>query len=173
LTKSVYRISLPAATEINRELEKISNAIIEVNAYRDSSGGNITILPYAYDSIGQGTWGWALEATQYLYGEIWNTSLVDGDYIIFKAFFAVGTYTCKLFCKKNSASGNAEIKIDKKQVALFDLYSGGDFNYIATKARIKINTAGIKSITFGVKGKNTASSNYAVTMGALSFYRTA
>ncbi len=145
-------------------------------AYVDAGGeGHITILPFSYQSIGQGTWSFAIDNLQMLNLVISNTaSLADGDNISWNVYLAVGTYTLLLLYYKSSSHGILDIDLAGGEIGSIDQYAAGTTrNQLYTIAAIGVVAAGIQTLTCRVDGKHGSSSNYKVIIAAIMMWRTA
>lgn len=141
--------------------------------------GHISIEPWAYSAIGQGTWAPVIDAN--LIANQWKNvcygnlgAVANGDELDYKAYLSEGTYTLKIICATTSSQGILDIDIDAVEVASFDMYSAAyTYNVIKTETGISVAVSGLKTITARVDGKNGASSNYAVRLSTIELYRTA
>jgi len=136
--------------------------------------GHITILPFSYDSIGQGTWAFTSHAGLFFGGSIANTSSTDGDNLSYKVYLDVGTYALLLFTRTHPGGPIVDFDIDAVEVASFDDYSNpGVNNVIFTQTGIIISTPGLKTLKARVDGKNASSSAYLLYLTYMALWRTA
>lgn len=136
---------------------------------------NITIMPGAWESIGQGTFIFCTEETaQYTQNSFYNSSEVDGDNVSYKTYLPAGTYTLMLHTRHSTNRGILDIYIDAAEVASFDLYNSPSlFNILDVQIGIVIATPGIKTIKLQVDGKNPSSTSYVFCISLLSLWATA
>jgi hypothetical protein len=136
--------------------------------------GHITVLPFAYDSIGQGTWAFTSTPNAWS-GYFWqNSSHADGDNISYKVYLAAGTYSIRLLARKGNNAPVVDIDIDGAEVASFDLYAGSDQeNQLLSDTGNVISTGGLKTLRLRVDGKNGSSSDYCARIGLVILWRTA
>lgn len=152
--------------------EAIAAAIAALSL--DPGDSHMVVFPSAYFAIEQGTWGYSTEAGQVLAGGLVNTSNADGDSLSYKIFLPAGTFTLFYFTWQSGNRGILDIDIDGNEVASFDNYSSPAVkNVLHTQAGIVIASAGIKTLTIRVDGKNPSSSDYYVTPALIGFWRTA
>lgn len=141
-------------------------------------GGHITLLPWNYNSIGQGTWAFALPSPPAPTGQIFEldwengASHAGGDNFTLEVYLAAGTYTLRLIGYKKHDRGILDIDIDAVEVASFDEYNSSEvLNAIFTQTGIVVATPGLKTITVRVDGKS--GTNYYVNISTLTLWRTA
>lgn len=139
----------------------------------DVGEGRITILPWDYDSIGQGTWVLTLIASQILNGWLNNDSNADGDNISYRLYLTAGTYTLRVVGRKHTICGIVDVDIDAVEVASFDLYGALTYNVVFSQTGITIASDGLKTLKLRVDGKNASSSAYYASISAIALWRTA
>lgn len=136
--------------------------------------GHITILPFMYNQIIQGTWSGVGGTEAWGYRFFQNTSNTDGDGLNFKVYLAKGTYTLKLLGVTSDSYGIIDIDIDGTEVATDDWYSSSMVSDIVkTHTDITISESGIKTVTLRVDGKNASSSGYYTKVLFITLYKTA
>lgn len=136
--------------------------------------GHLTILPYAFDSIGQGTWLPWLSAFQVMQGGIRNSTRADGDNLSYQVYLSAGTYTLILFTYHGTSFGIMDIDIDGNEVASFDLYKAiPQYNHRHIQAGIVIPASGLYALRCRADGKNPASTFFYIPIGHISLWRTA
>lgn len=143
-------------------------------AAKDIGEGHITILPFNYDSIGQGTWVLTVAASHPLNFQFNNTSNTDLDNISYKVYLAAGTYTLRVIHYKSDSQGIVDIDIDGVEKASVDCYAAVvDYDAILSQTGIVIATSGLKTIKFRLDGKNGASSSYGFRFSEFALWRPA
>lgn len=136
--------------------------------------GHITISSLAYDSVGQGTWGFVHVSLCQWSGRVSNTSNGNGDNLSYKVDLPAGTYTLLVLVTTASSFGIVDVDIDGTEVASFDCYSAGDVNNVRKiETGIDVTTSGIKTLKLRVDGKNGSSSAYYIGVNYISLWRTA
>lgn len=135
-------------------------------------GGHFTILPFSYDSMGQGNWEYVYEQYGYTEGLIYNSSNTDGDNISYIVSLPKGTYTFILFGKTHPAYGIVDIDINDTEVASFDLYGTNTDNVRQVETGIEITESGVKTLKLRVDGKNPSASNYFCAFHYLAMIKT-
>jgi len=134
------------------------------------------ILPWDYDSIGQGTWSYgSFGGNQFLNGVFTNSAApADGDNVSYKVYLAKGTYTLIVFGGKDTNAGIMDIDIDGTEVASFDQYADTQTTNVRfEKTGINITSDGIKTLRFRVDGKNANSTDYIIRVSYIVLIRTA
>ncbi|KKL81863.1 hypothetical protein LCGC14_1990500, partial [marine sediment metagenome] len=140
----------------------------------DPGEGHITIVPYAYSAVNQGTWAFSINASQAENYVFQNTSGNDRDELDFKVYLAAGTYTLMFFHYADSGRGIVDFDIDAGEVASFDTYSASPtFNVRSVQTSISIATSGLKTLTMRVDGKNGSASSYVCSATTIVLWRTA
>uniref|UniRef100_A0A6M3Y030 Uncharacterized protein n=1 Tax=viral metagenome TaxID=1070528 RepID=A0A6M3Y030_9ZZZZ len=136
--------------------------------------GHITILPIAYNSIGQGTWSstdGAVLGGAYL-GQ--SVSIADGDNISYKVYLDAGTYTLAFITSTHSDMAILDFDIDDVEVASFDCYSATFVSSVLkTQTGIVVSSAGLKTLKARVHGKNASATSYQMRIQAIILWRTA
>jgi hypothetical protein len=135
--------------------------------------GHITILPIAYDSIGQGTWAFSINSLYYLNGSLQNTTHNDGDNVSYRVYLDAGTYTLLLMYHRSTHVGIVDVDIDADEVASKDAYGVLAYNQIFTQTGIVVASAGLKTLKFRIHGKNGLSDNHYIDLVAIALWRTA
>jgi len=140
----------------------------------DVGEGHITILPYMYSVIGQGTWTYYLPYASQVMGIFYNSSGANGDNISYKVYLQAGTYTLQILVKKDTDQAILDVDIDDTEVATEDLYnSPAVFNYSMTQADIVIAASGLYTLKLRADGKNGSSSAYRFYVSVIALWRTA
>lgn len=140
----------------------------------DVGEGHITILPYHYQSIVQGTWGLGLAPVFVNYCVFHSLTENDGDSVSYKVFLAAGTYTLSiLFGTMNIHMGITDVDIDDVEIASWDLYAVVSVTNIRkTDTGNVIATDGVKTLTVRVDGKNPSSDKYLCQLISIALWRT-
>jgi len=160
-------------TDCAADQDAATKKYVDDNSISDTHG-RIEILPYAYSSVGQGTWALIINAAYLFCGYIYNTSHTDGDNISYDIYLDAGTYTlCVLHSTINNC-GILDVDIDATEVDTFDCYSAAPVvNVKATQTGIVIASAGRKTLKLRVDGKHASSSDYYAVVNWISLWRTA
>lgn len=138
--------------------------------------GHILILPWAYNSIGQGTWVLGGVSANYLFqGGLWyNSTKADLDNISYKVYLSIGTYTLRLYGRTANDHGIVDIDLDADEIASFDGYSAGVVDIVAfSKTGIVVSIAGLKTLKLRLDGKNASSTAFQHDTFAIALWRTA
>jgi len=165
---------LPAMTD-----EKIwkgtGGNVEEVDMPTGEAGeGHITILPFNYNSIGQGTWALVDGAGAYWGEWQWrNTTNANADNITYKVYLAEGTYTLALLVAKHGNAPIVDVDIAGVEKASFDLYAAVQANNTRVTQTAIAMTAGLKDLRIRVDGKHGSSGGYQFNLQAIALWRTA
>lgn len=144
-----------------------------VDSLPTNTQGRVEIMPWAYSSIGAGTWAWETDAGGALNGYGTNTSKADLDNISYDIFLDKGTYTLVIFTLKSGDEAILDVDIDGTEVASEDLFTTpASRNYLMTQADISIAAAGRKTLKIRADGKNAGSSAYAIRLHTIALVRT-
>lgn len=137
--------------------------------------GHITIMPFSYNSIGQGTWAFSATANQWGGFTFLNAvGAADGDNLVFKVYLAAGTYTLEELGIKGSNHAIIDYEIDGAVIATVDHYAAvGAYNQRSVDTGNVIATSGLKTLTMKANGKNAASSGYFMAVSTIVLWRTA
>jgi len=136
--------------------------------------GHITIFPWNYSDITQGTWAWSSSSGQYFYGDISNGgSHANGDRLNYKVYLDAGTYTFTVLGCKDGDTGILDFLIDEVSKGTADTYGATANNSLFTVSGVVIATPGIKTLSLKVSGKNASSGGYYMYLTMISIYRTA
>jgi hypothetical protein len=147
--------------------KKISDIDIDIGE------GHIPIFPWAYVSIGQGTWAFQHNASMAYQSQWFNTSNADGDNISYAVSLAKGTYTLKILGYRATNRGICDVDIDEDEVAEIDTYGAADENHIWSQTGITISSSGLKTLKLRIDGKNASSTDYYISISMMVLYRTA
>lgn len=140
----------------------------------ETGAGHVTILPFAYHSVIQGTWAFTNSSTTRVMGYLANTSLAQNDELNFKAALSAGTYTFVLFTAKNSNHGICHVYVAGTDEGQVDLYNGSLVeNQISKVTGVTVASGGIKDINLKMETKNGSSTGYYLQLYALAIYKTA
>lgn len=139
-------------------------------------GESIIIIDfYNYDSVTQGTWGASqvdLSCSNHYLSN--HAAAADGDEIIYKVYFAKGTYTVSLMHQKYFKNGIVKLYYNTTLILTQDLYKALPPTWgNQSTDTFTVSTAGFADIKIKVDGKNAASSDYWANLARLTFIRTA
>lgn len=136
--------------------------------------GHITILPWSYDSIAQGTWGVGISSSAIMCGWITNSSNADADELHFKVYLDAGTYSFRMMVREAADRGIVDIYLDAVEIASFDWYAAaGASNVVKTETGIVVGAAGLYTLKLKIDGKNGSSSGYKLYCQYIALWRTA
>lgn len=136
--------------------------------------GHITVLPFSYDSIGQGTWEYGTDSTAYFQGWLKCASHTDGDEVSFKVYLDAGTYTILMMGREHTYCAIVDVYIDEDVVATFDWYGGSGVSNIEKRDTGNVvATAGLKTLKCKVNGKHASSTDYFLYIQYIALWRTA
>jgi hypothetical protein len=135
------------------------------------SSGHITILPYSYNAINQGTWAFTTDASYMTSGVFYNTSQASGDSLTFKVYLAKGTYTFMSTTSSSGAGGILKANLGVTLIASHDTYTGGAGRQVT--ANIAVATDGLYDLTIFSNTKHGSSSGYYMQIHYLALWRTA
>jgi hypothetical protein len=135
--------------------------------------GHISILPFNYSSVIQGTWALVNESSQAFNYYLYNSSNAQNDQIDFKVYLAAGTYTFKELIHKTSDSAILTLLIDGISQGTIDHYDGsGAYNILASITGIVISTPGLKTLSLKAATRNVSATGWYLYLTALSLFRT-
>ncbi len=140
----------------------------------DFGEGHINFMSRSY-STSQGTWTESGASSQLFnhYYDNWLT-VVNGDYVKYKAFLAAGVYTTRFVGVKANDAPYLQILVDSDPVgATIDLYGSLTWNSRHTLTGFTVETAGLKDVYLKIQGKNPASGKYELKFTHLAMWRTA
>lgn len=136
--------------------------------------GHITILPFSYVSIGQGTWVLSFDAGKYLGGAFWNSSATDGDNVSYKVYLDAGTYTLLISGNTWPHAGITDIYLDAVEIASFDWYADPVVkNVRQLQTGITVASSGIYTLKIQLDGKHASSNGYQFLPSYIALWRTA
>ena len=168
------KIGRSISTAIAAEAAARDIAIAVAVAAKDVGEGHITILPWNYSSIGQGTWVFETLPSQWAAFKFYNTTVADGDNLSYKVFLQAGTYTLRLLVARDPLCGIADIDIDDVEVASFDLYDAARlYNQVFSEAGIVVAASGLKTLKIRVDGKHGSATGFELWLSAIGLWRTA
>ena len=134
--------------------------------------GHITILPWHYSGITQGTWT-LLTAAVVMYGYLVNSTAIQNDQVNYKVFLTAGTYTFSVMHEKSSTRGILTLLIDEISVGTIDFYAAGQtFQNQSAITGISVTTAGVKTLSIKAATKNISSSAYGLVIQSMALFRT-
>lgn len=135
--------------------------------------GHISIFPWHYSAITQGTWVWSVDASEAYYGYFINSSSNQNDRIDYNVYLDVGTYTCAFLTIVYTDEAIITLLIDGGSVGTVDCYGDLAYNQLKSVTGIVITTAGLKTLSVKAASKHASSSDYIIRLDSISLYRTA
>ena len=131
--------------------------------------GHISIMPWAYSGITQGSWAWLTDAYQAFNGEMSNTNLsADNDQIDYECYLAVGTYTVTVLFKRTLAiAANLHVLLDGIDIGNWSCGGGDTYNLTNSITGIVITKTGLHSISIKAIGSGSP-----VYFSCISLFRT-
>jgi len=167
-SKKIINLTDPAAAQ-----DAATKKYHDDNTISDSQG-RVEIAPFAYSSIGQGTFSFWIQDINIPFAYVFrNTSTADGDNISYDIYLDAGTYTLRILHMRYGSAGILDVDIDGVEVASFDLYRATYAVTLSTETSISIATAGRKTLRLRIDGKHADSSDYAMYIIWISLWRTA
>lgn len=151
------------------------NGTIWVGTSVPAGMGHITIQPWNYQSITQGTYIiQSLGSNQYAtFGWI-NSSDTQNDEVIYNVFLAAGTYSLRTMMFKYTGQGIVSVYLDATIVGTIDGYSASvGYNVFDTITGITVAADGLYSLKLKMATKNGSSSGYLLGLSGLALWRTA
>jgi len=156
---------------LDAEVLAVAAALIHTH---DIGEGHITILPWHYSGITQGTWVQILDANQIFYGYFWNSSNTQNDRIDYKVFLAAGTYTFSIIGVTASNRAILTLLFDGASQGTIDLYAAGTaYNVLKTITDIVVGTAGLKTISLKAATRHASSTGWYLSVSSMALFRTA
>lgn len=174
-TSSQHGLLMKLSNNSTQYLNGTGNWTLPAGGGGDGDGsGHITILPWNYASIEQGSWVVSGVVTASLFAHSWrNVSVNDGDSIIYGVYLASGTYSVRLIYNGNPGSAILDIYIDADEIGSVDAYSASStWNNFYTMTSINVTESGLKDIKLIIDGKNESSPSYAIYVISLALWRT-
>jgi len=137
--------------------------------------GHIVLLPWNYNSIGQGTWVTSGSSSAVCGTWLNSGSKHNGDNFTLKAYLAAGTYTLRVVGYRSSSCPISDIDIDTVEKASFDWYKAApdQYNYSHDQAGIVIATSGLKDIRVRIDGRHSSAIDWLLVLSYLALWRTA
>jgi len=163
--------STTANTNLNADMVDGSHA----SAFATTQGeGYICIVPENMDSVTQGTWIIADDASNWSSCRFYNSSNTLNDEVVYNVYLAAGTYTLRLHYRGVTAGGKCTIYLDSTAVvAEFSMYAGGASpNNTKTQTGIVVSTSAIYSLKFKCTATNSPGGS-TIDMHNMSLWRTA
>jgi hypothetical protein len=137
--------------------------------------GHITILPWHYSAVIQGTWGFIADAAEIFAFQFNNSSDVQNDQLDYKIYLATGTYTFSMIGITTTTGAILTLLFDNVSQGTIDLYSGGTVhNVLKTITNIVVATPGL--ITLSIKAATRNASNttgWYLYISSMALFRTA
>jgi len=151
-----------------------TKTILGIAAGGDQGEGHITVLPYSYSAIIQGTWVIYTAATQILYSALYNSTIAQNDQLDFKIYLAAGTYTFRVAALRDNNRGILSLLFDTVSQGTVDLYNAGsESNFFGDITGIVVATPGLKTVSLKAATKNTNSNGYMLCITYFVLFRTA
>lgn len=169
-----YSLTVGAVTNVNN-IQFIGATVTDdtggqVTVTNDIGEGHISIFPPSYSAT-SGTWGFSAQSSTYLGWYFVNSSKADGNYIEYKVYLAVGTYTFLLVSPKNTDGGKVDVYFDASKLGTINLYNASlVWNQRSTITSISVTTPGIKTLKLLLNGKD--GSQYYCYFNYIALWRT-
>ncbi len=151
----------------------VSHKDLTATNFHDLGEGHITILPWNYSAITQGTWVFWATSGQWAGYTFENSTQAQNDQIDYQVYLVAGTYTFVLLAYHQTNSAILTLLIDAASVGTIDTYGAGLANQRSTITSISVTTAGLKTVSFKAATKNASSSSYYLWLSAAALFRTA
>lgn len=152
----------------------LSGLLADPQTPNELGEGHISIIPWAYGAVTQGTWVLARVTLQVINGWFTNSSNAINDQIDYYAYLAVGTYTLVLLHATSSDGGIITILLDTVSKGTIDCYSASvTYNLVNSTISFAVTTPGLKTLSFNMATKNVSSSGYKTWLSTISLFRTA
>ena len=140
----------------------------------DTGEGHITILPWNYSGITQGTWGWNTQASQLFAGTYYNSSNAQNDRIDYAVSLSAGTYSFILSFYATATGAILTLLLDGNSVGTIDTYSGSNqYNQRGTITGIAVSTTGLHTISFKAATRNGSATGWSLYVSSAGLFRTA
>jgi len=158
-------------------LDGVTSAIQTQLNTKQAGEGHISIFPFNYSAIVQGSW--AFSAISGSWGaHIFdnNSTPVIGDALDFQVYLAAGTYSLSVLYRKTTAAGIVEFynTTDANSIGTIDAYAAAATNNnLTTLTSYAVATSGLKTIRMRSTTKNASSSNYVMVVNCFTFFKTA
>jgi hypothetical protein len=137
--------------------------------------GHITILPWHYSGITQGTWVFLADSAQigtFIFTN--NTTHAQNDRIDYKVYLAAGTYTFSVLCETHPGSPIITLLFDEASQGTVDLYSASQTrNVIKTITGIVVATAGLYTVSIKAATRHASANDWLFYLSSISLFRTA
>jgi hypothetical protein len=139
-----------------------------------SGEGHITILPWFYSGITQGTWPITVSTDRLMNGQTYNSSNAQNDQIDYLVFLAVGTYTLTFMGEIGNNRAIVTLLVDGSSAGTVDFYHNGYVpNTLLSITGISITTAGLKTISLKAATRNASCNGWQIAISSMALYRTA
>lgn len=133
------------------------------------TGDHITINPWDYSAIIQGTWSFLIDINSAYQGFWTNSTPAQNDQLDYLAGFTGGTYTLRIFALKNTNKGIATFLIDGVSVGTVDMNGTLAYNTLFSITSIAI-VAGQHTVSMKLATKT--GSQYQIAFNSMAFWRT-
>lgn len=130
----------------------------------------ITVLPWHYSSIPQGTWIVTIHSSNIHNLHFMNDSNTINDAVTYNISLSRGIYTFTLYHSKGSARGILTLLINGISAGTIDFYDPSTtWNDKSSISNIVIPSLSYYNVTFKAASKNPASSYYYLPINSFSF----
>jgi hypothetical protein len=119
---------------------------------KDTGDGLITILPWAYSAIIQGTWTFSINSAYYYLGIFYNSTNAVNDQIDYKVWLTKGQWQMSLGIGLNlSGSACIQVLLDSVAQGQIDPYSCSGAYYMGINGLINVTSTGLKTLSLLAK----------------------
>jgi hypothetical protein len=140
---------------------------------QDIGEGHITILPWNYSEIIQGTWIFSLTASSIFYGIYYNSSNAQNDQLDFKIWLDAGTYDFVVIHQKTTSSAILTLLLDGESQGTIDFYGSTSYNNRSTINNIVVANSGLKTLSIKAATRNGSSGGWILAPSSMALFRTA
>ncbi len=96
--------------------------------HKDTGDGLITIMPWAYSSVTQGTWAIATNVSYYWNGVFYNSTNAAGDQINYKVWLTKGVWQCSMgVLPSYTSAANITVQLDSVYQGQMDYYNSSAY----------------------------------------------
>ena len=158
-------------------LNGVTSAIQTQLDTKQAGEGHISMFPFNYATIVQGSWAFSSISGS------WGAHIFDNnstpainDALDFQVYLAAGTYSLSVLYRKTSAAGIIEFysTTDSNSIGTIDAYAAtATNNNLSTLTSYTVSTSGLKTIRMRSTTKNASSTNYVMVVNCFTFFKTA